>query len=97
MSLIPNYGAEPEADIEGVHFQMKAPSGANIQCSVHPDVFKERLTGDSDANRLAFFRKYSSKFFDAANEQYRNRHPPSDDPIKIGYRDVHFRDLPDQD
>jgi hypothetical protein len=96
MSLIPDYGTEPEADIEGVHFQMKAPSGANIRCTVHHDVFKERLTADSDTNRLTFFKEHSSKFFDVAIDKHKNRIPVSDDPIQIGYRDVHFRDLPER-
>jgi hypothetical protein len=96
MALIPAFGSEPKADGDGVHFEMKAPSGNIIRCSIHPDIFKERLASDTDVNRLTFFEKYKNKFFEAAIEMH-NRTPMSDDPVHIGFRDVHFRELPERD
>lgn len=96
MVLIQDFDAQPEAEVEGVHFQMKAPSGETIRCSIDPDVFKERLTIDSDANRLGYFSTHSDKFFDIARNKYESG-SSSDAQIHIRFRDVHFRDLPERE
>jgi hypothetical protein len=63
MVLIQDFDAQPEAEVEGVHFQIKASSGETIRCSIDPDVFKERLTIDSDANRSGYFSTHFGQVF----------------------------------
>ena len=88
MALIPVYGSEPKADDEGIHFQMEAPSGKIVRCSVQPDVFKD-LAEDNDTNRLKFFSDHLSKFHDIASKIHENRDPKSDEAVNIRYRNLH--------
>ena len=84
--LVMAVALEPEADIDGVHFQ-KNPAGENIRCSFQPDVFKD-LAADNDENRLKFFSNHSKRRHDIASDMRKSRSRSSDELVHVRYRSL---------